>query len=391
MKETLRNKRKVQFYLSKYMEKSLVTEMKTPYKKDESLKIETYNNAVIYPLINLNKSDSLKMSGGITDEFGNMIGSSLTKRVSPPNFEMNFNNWYDLDQNFMKKQKKISENEVIFIGALPKHYGHFITEGISRIWYFLEQNSKQNNLVYISEDGEDNFLELFEIFGIPLSRVKKITEPTQFSKIIIPEPSIRLHDYYHLKYKNTVSRIIKNVPHTNRNKLYLSKKQRFNGRAIGEKFIENYFAKNGFEIIYPEDLDLRSFISKLKSCEVAVSTSGTSAHNAIFLEEFSHFICLNRSRHHHPLQIMIDEMRNLNVVYIEACLNIFKTNFSSGPFNLFPTKYLINYIKDNQLVKINFFEYSLSILSTIYYVFYKLFLGKLIHILAKWKNSFKND
>lgn len=387
MKKYLNSKRSIKAYQSKLMNDSLEKELETNYKKKESLRAINYNNALVCPLKKSSRNNSPTLLGGVYDSEGSFIYDSLTRRVSPPNIKMFFDDWFgsSLEEDYSNINKL--DKKVIFLGALPKHYGHFITEGISRLWYISQTNDQDAEFVYISEDGPDRFLEIFEIFGIDLSRTHKIEEPTEFSEVVIPEASIRLHDYYHDDYEVTISTILNSVPSSNVDKIYLSKKQRFNGRALGERSIERIFKRNGFKILYPESIPLINFFSILKSAKVLASSSGSSAHNAIFLDKSAQFICLNRSRHHHPLQIMIDEMRELNVVYIEACMNIFRNDFSGGPYNLFPTRYLSSFFADSNFKSFSIFDLAHSFFSTIFYIFYTIFLGKFVNYLLKIKNS----
>lgn len=390
MKDYSNNNRIIKCYQSRKMDLDFDKELQIQYEKKGPLMIHSYKNAKIFPLKKSIIDNSAPLIGGIHDVEGTFINHALTKRLSPRNIKMSFDDWFEPSKDSKQSKTKKVDKKVVFLGALPKHYGHFITEGISRAWYHLKSENKDQNYVYISEDGPDNFLEFFEFLGINLSQIKKIDEASEFSEIVIPEPSIRLHDYYHKNYNDTISNILKAIPKSNENKIYLSKKQRFNGRAIGERTIERLFKREGFEIIYPENIPLKKFLSIVKSAKTLVSSSGSSAHNAVFMEKSAQFICLNRSRHHHPLQIMIDEMRTLNVFYIETCQNIFQSDFSKGPYNLFITKYLLNFFKDNKFKSPKIMDFITIILSTILYFAYVVFLGKLINLTRSIKNSIKN-
>ena len=41
------------------------------------------------------------------------------------------------------------DEEVIFLGPLPDHYGHFITEGLSRLWPYLDSKYKDYGVYLI--------------------------------------------------------------------------------------------------------------------------------------------------------------------------------------------------------------------------------------------------
>ena len=95
-------------------------------------------------------------------------------------------------------------------------------------------------------------------------------------------------------------------------------------------------------------------ISILKGCNFFAASSGTNAHNAIFLNDSTTVICLNRSPHLHYIQTMIDRMKKHNTIYIDANISLLPVNWSVGPFLFGPTRHLLaffNYFKFNYDVR----------------------------------------
>lgn len=323
-------------------------EVKTNYFKIDPLKIEKVQNGIVHPIqsSNLNYiNQKYDIYGGVTDNKLKIIELSLNKMISP-----NFNNkktthiWYKGPSPYCKVSDINFINEdVIFLGALHKHYGHFILEGLSRLWFCLRIRKQNYKFVYISTDGKDRFLDFFKIFGIEKSSLKKITKPTQFKSVTIPEPSIRLHDYCHLEYKKTIDKIKDNVKKSRIDKVYFSKENIKNNRAFNEKSIRKVFSKNGFEVFYPEQLNAYKMISILKGCKILAGTSATNMHNSIFMDDKKSFICLNRSAHFHPIQTMIEKMKSLKATYVDVFYFSSNKNFGDQPCLLTPTKYLLNF------------------------------------------------
>ncbi len=369
------------FLLSK--EESQEYELKRP------LKILIHSQATLYPISTINN----KLNGGIQLQDKSFCNLSKITRVAPISSKLVFNDWYsDLDLSIADKtEKKHIDEDVIFIGPIPDHYGHFITEGLSRLWPLLSLENQDKKIVYISEN-KINFTDFFILFGIDQSRIKRITEPTTFKSITVSEPSIRLHDYYHQSYGETVKKILSNVPTDKENSIFLSKNEnKRNGKSIGEKNIMNIFKKNGYEIVYPELLSVKDFLSKVYSAKRVVALSASSAHNAVFMKTGSELVCLNRSDHHHPLQIMINKMRNLKVTYCDVSLNFFKPNISNGPYNIIISKYLIIFLGMQKLKipnKIIILLMNLS--SSIYYILHYLFFGKVFRSISLLKARLKN-
>ena len=339
-----------ELFCSNRMLTKFIKENSTHYEKKDKLKIKFIQRGVVFPLqiSEINKFENNEY-GGVCSENLYFIKESLTKRVTPPNFQCYFHDWF-IGANPSARFENIEyiDEDVVFIGALPKHYGHFILEGLSRLWFYLKDENKIYKAVYISDDGEDKFLDFIKIFGIESENLIKITKPTKFKNIIIPEPSIQLHNYYHNEYKLTINQIKKSVIPIFNKKIYFSKEFKNNDRAIGEKSIVSLFFNNGFKIIHPENLTINETIAILSGADTFAATSGTNIHNSVFLKDQAEIICLNRSPHFHPIQIMIDRMRSLNSIYIDTFIFNLKSNWSTGPFLIFPTFHLLHFINSRK-------------------------------------------
>ena len=335
-------------------------ESQTDYEKTIPLEVFEVTNGVVHPLelseTNVTENNQF---GGVTDENLNFIELSLTKREGPPNFSRTFNNWYKgANPKLPTLDIEYVDEDVVFIGALSKHYGHFILEGLARLWYLLEPAHMKYKCVFISEEGEDRFNACFKLFGIKEKNIIRISKPTQFRTVIVPEQSIRLHDFYHIKYKETIDKIIAHVEPKKFKKVYFSKNRGGNNRAIGEASIDKVFSENGFNVFCTEGMSIEDTISILKGCEEFAATSATAIHNSIFLTDRTKCICLNRSAHFHPVQTMIDRMRELDSIYVDAFLFSSDKNFGDAPCLLAPTKYLVRFYEEHNFRFNKFFIYT---------------------------------
>jgi hypothetical protein len=335
-------------YCSPVMREMFAHEQKTPYLKTEDLRVEEILGGIVHPLHNsVSPADSAGMYGGVTDSSLNFIPLSLTKRVSPPNFFCKQEDWFCGANHGSKPPFPYCDQDVVFIGALPDHYGHFILEGLARLWPFLEAGKRNLTAVYISESPNLKFLDFFSLFGLNPDQLLRIESPTKFRMVIVPEQSVRLHDFYHPLYKDTVDKIKGSVKPKGPSKIFFSKKMGKSNRAVGESVIESVFAGAGYSIIYPEGMDALETVSTLSGCTEFVASSGTNIHNSIFLPDEAKIVCINRSAHFHPIQSMIDQMKRLETTYIDAYIWSSIVNFGDSPCFLAPTRYLFQYF-DNK-------------------------------------------
>jgi len=274
------------------------------------------------------------------------------------------------------------------LGALNGHYGHFILEGLSRLWYFLNPENAHLKAVYISEGSNEKFMSFFGLFGLKDQDIIEIIEPIRFRSVIIPEQSIRLHDYYHILYKKTIDRIKESVTSGSSKKVFFSKQLSKAGRAIGESVIENVFKNNGYEIFYPEKMTPYETVSIIKGCDNFVASSGTNIHNSIFLDDKKSMVCLNRSEHIHPIQIMIDRMRGLNATYIDVFVTSSAENFGDKPCFVAMTKYLKKYFIDKEMIFSSSQNHIISSLYLLKYLSFPFYIT-LLKIKSSINSAFK--
>ncbi|MCD8026989.1 MAG: glycosyltransferase family 61 protein, partial [Clostridiales bacterium] len=87
---------------------------------------------------------------------------------------------------------------------------------------------------------------------------------------------------------------------------------------FGLDMLDDYFRKNGFEIIAPERISLSKMIFLIRNAEVCASISGTLAHNMIFANDQQHLIIIERGVRTTYYQMGINHLRCLKITYIDA-------------------------------------------------------------------------
>ena len=192
---------------------------------------------------------------------------------------------------------------------------------------------------------------LINLLGIPSERLINVTVPTKFKKIIIPEVSLQSGNYYTQEYINMYNKIRNSVKPANYKKVYFSR-CRFPDalyKERGEKEIEKFFKKNGYKIIYPEQLSIDEQISIIKGCKHFAAVSGTLPHNLLFAEDHTHAIIINKTYIHNDFQDMINEIRKIKADYIDCHLSLLPVTLGYGPFILMVNDNLIRYAEKHSM------------------------------------------
>lgn len=257
--------------------------------------------------------------------------------------------------------------DAYYCGFYRHEYGHFITSSLSRLWYAVKNNLIETGsikrFVYFYNPGShlklpQNIVSILKYIGI-WDRIEFLNTPAYFQEIVIPDPSFKLLTYYSKEANLVYDKIIKNV--LNQNKIY--NKVNFNKNIflsrtklptaklceIGGDYIENIFKTNGFEIIYPEQINLEELILKLQNAELIGGFAGSTVHNFLFTKKRLKCFVVERNAILNDFQPAIDLIKDLNVTYVDAFLTINNVNYGLGPFLYFPTKYLKNFILDYNL------------------------------------------
>ena len=177
-----------------------------------------------------------------------------------------------------------------------------------------------------------------QILEVDVEKLRPITQPTRFEKIILPDESFFWDGTrkFTNTYRETIEQIryfaLKNRTPTSNEKIYY-----FHGtRQKGEERLAEYFKSKGYEIIRPEKLTLDEQLNLLMNCKSFAATLGSISHNSIFLHEDAECIFIPREHNNFsPYQNCLNQVHPVNSVYIDSNLSI----FSKALFNIF---YLLN-------------------------------------------------
>lgn len=335
----------------RYMKRNRYTEEfmqydKQSYKRDSDLSISIYEDCVILPCIP--DPDRIWGAGGVVDAKGMLVPESRVRRA--------FGKAYGIEG-----RPGYVDETVVFIPCIPNHWGHFLLDVVSRLWYALECGKQYRIafcLYHLFPEGKliPNMLEFFKYLGYGEDRLIMVREPLRIKRILIPEPAMLQEDiwYYHPKYMTVIDRVRENalrdvVGLKAYERVYFTrlelKKAKFN--EVGEKLICRVFEKNGYKIFAPERLSLKEQIFYIHSCKYMACLSGTIPHNIVFADERTEVANLNRTSYSNSLQVVFNHMTGIRCVNVDVYRNLKKpSDYGSGPFWVEYNENLHMYLKD---------------------------------------------
>ncbi len=281
--------------------------------------------------------------GGVIDSDGNFVKESITGSKDRPLFGGS----YEFNEDFVTYY----DEEVVFMGPFIKHWGHFICDQISRLWYVID-NPKKYKIVYCGWDWDNglgyidgNYFELFELLGIDREQLINIQRPTKFKKVIIPEFSFIPNNYYSKEYVRLTDIIVNNVKLEIDNcpeKVYFTRLMLESAinKERGEPKIIEYLKEKGYVVLSPEKLSLSEQIYYLNNCKNICMVSGSISHNLMFDKSNNHAIILNKFDMINDYQVLVDHITVANISYIDVYKKIFSVLFGMGPFLIYVNHYL---------------------------------------------------
>ena len=258
------------------------------------------------------------------------------------------------------------DEDVLFLGSYETCWGHCITDNLKHLWPFLQDDlmTRLNGLKWYyavesaSKELPSNFIEMLSLLGVDLRKAIRIQTPTQFRKVFLPEPCFyfdisRNARFYTEQFGEIINRLRSRFFSSNA-KVDLAKKVYFSRAGwkrgnpdFGERHIERAFAQKGFRIVRPENLSFAETVKILGDCGTFASTEGSTAHNSLFLPLGAKLIVVRKADYVNRYQPAINQLRDLDVTYIDAngtTLLESKSCPFSGPFFLYCNRCLADYL-----------------------------------------------
>lgn len=290
-----------------------------------------------------------KKCAGVLDGQGNYISLSGFQALSP------VDTWggnYIIHETIDYIPEK-----VMYLGRFWKHWGHFLMDMVSRLWYVLEREP-DIKIVYDSSVDiiiSGVYMEFFRLLGVSEEQLLKISKPTRFKSVIVPECAYKPGICYNNKFKKIFDKVAKNALDEMQEKdKYVGKSIYFTRRQlkrkipleVGERTIEKLFEDCGFQIVAPEKYSLIEQIAMVRQASKIACISGTLPHNMIFAKEKSELIIVRKTNKPNYRQFDVNQIQNLTVTNIDAHISL-KAVGPGGPFLITNNQNMRKFFNDN--------------------------------------------
>lgn len=361
-------------YVKNERDKEKINKFIQDYERKEPLKVIELENALVLPQKEADKTlypYTWMGLGGVINEKGDFVEMSGIKSL--------YDDALVFGGKYEYKKEKVCDQEVVYMGAFQPHWGHFLMEYCTRLWYVI-RDGKKCKIAYSGfgcAEGEmsESNKEFFRLLNIAEEDLIDVRTPTRFKKVIIPEQSFLRNQYFTNEYKEMMEYLYNNVDKLGKEhyeKIYFTRvpfiSNNKNDKEHGELEIQNTFELNGYKILDPEKLSVQEQIYYVHNCkEFAVIPGGASA-NCVFASDNTKRIYIQKASDVIPDMFQIDQMTKCeNVVFLDCYHQPFKRfpkGYGEGPHFLGYTKKFKVYLEDNEMKKLKRREYFKGIAET---------------------------
>lgn len=175
--------------------------------------------------------------------------------------------------------------EHFLIGNASGHFGHFVLEGLARLWALdhlsARRRARLRFLVYEPE-LRPFARELLELTGVPADRIVHAAPVDRVGRLITADPAMSTHYWITEPMQRVWWRATAGLSGVPTRRVYLSRRAARQRILVNEEEIEAVFAEAGFEIVRPETLALREQVELAHSASHLAGAVGSQMYLAAF-------------------------------------------------------------------------------------------------------------
>ena len=321
-------------------------------KNHHSTKMPTVKmlaNGIILPAKQKAIKEEHRYKGGVCDSDFNFIAGY--SNLAPGRM----NGWCCLDESYTVERDKLvaCDEEVIWGGALICHFGHFITESLSRMWYLVEHPESNRCVAFVKVNTwkvAPWLYQFLELLGLPEERVMIVDKPTQFRSIVIPEQAARIKFNYTDKFLLPFRKMAGAVtPRGDVKKLFLTRSKELKSQMYlaNADYFEEFYRQRGYEVVAPEKLSAAEQIALITGAEEIVCHMGTLAHWSLFSRPGVKWTFLTRVDEFTSRQMLINNATGIDWYLVSTSRNFMHSEQGGGVCLLGSTEYWRRYVFDH--------------------------------------------
>jgi hypothetical protein len=218
--------------------------------------------------------------------------------------------------------------EVVWVGPLQQHFGHFLLEGISRLWFLREREQIALTLPenpFRAPPFRDDFLD-----GLGRSSRDFLfpRRPTWFSRVVVPAQSLTYRGSAHRAHRTVAQsvahRLCGDLPERSDRPVYLTRQflPAESRRSASEATLVRELERRDFLVVSPERIGLREQVKLFERHSLIVGMMGSAFHTLLLARRQPDRVgYLVRTDHLHDQYPVLDALNRTPSAYI-GCLDV---------------------------------------------------------------------
>ena len=196
----------------------------------------------------------------------------------------------------------------MFAGISYGHFGHFITESMTRIWALDELRDKIDGVVFTPKNQMKDNLRPFEVYadlinnlGLAEVPITCPAGPIRVEQLYVPKQGFGLGDLTggSRKFRDYINRHAGvNVEPAGASKIYISRSllPPERGGILGEKKLEQYLIEEGYAIFHPQRESKLDQLAQYKAAEKIISVDCSPLHLVGYVGNARQHVAILRRR-----------------------------------------------------------------------------------------------
>ena len=245
----------------------------------EPLSVESYPDAVVMPAVPFahpRRQTAFRM--GVFDAGGRIVqGSLLQRSYGPVGFAPE-----------PPASVRSDPRSAIYAGHLSYHFGHFILESLSRLWFAAQHPDRPIAWACRPEPVPPPWhgwqRQILDVLGVR-NEVLLLTEPTRFRSVDVPEPGYRVKDFFSRQHADFLA-AYPTRPRDPELRVWLSRSGSDSEyRSLHAPRLEQELADHGWRIVRPEALLVSAQLELLATAGRIAGEQGSAFHLLVLLAD----------------------------------------------------------------------------------------------------------
>lgn len=199
------------------------------------------------------------------------------------------------------------DHPVLFGGILLDHFGHFLVEGLARLWAYDVNRKLSPYIGFYAPWGVPDYLnrenfvnQVLTGFGFPHEKLIFIKTIVKLREVLVPEQKygfgfqrnpgpVFLDFVKRFQFASDVPKGFENAErvYVSRSKLPFS-----HGRLVAERLFEEFLTTNGYKVFYPEEHSLFQQLTVYSKAKKLIFPSGSALHACVLLPDLKADVAL---------------------------------------------------------------------------------------------------